>query len=177
MAIRQNSCDAVARPLAVTAATALTVLCMSMSVAAAQSGSRAGTLTCTANAAMELTIKLRQPMRCHYVSPWGRTQSYSGVLARFEGDPASTASRFMQWSVLGTPPKLARGALVGRYVAADGAGAAGADAGDLVGGGEGTRSIVLRPSSSARGRSRSNLAAGVKDISIGHRGGPRKSAI
>lgn len=176
MAIRQKSCDAVARPLVAIAAT-LTLLCMSASVAAAQSRSRAGTLTCRANAAMELTVKLRQPMRCHYVSPWGRTQSYSGVIALFEGDAASAVSRFMQWSVLAATPKLARGALAGRYVATGGMGTAGAEAGDLVGEGTGAGSIVLRPSSSARGRSRHNLASGVKDISIDHRNSIGKSSI
>jgi hypothetical protein len=176
MAIRQNSRGAASRSLGLPAATTLAVLCMSMSVTAAQSQSRVATLTCRANATMELTTKLRQPVRCHYVSPWGRTQSYSGVIARFEGDTASTVSRFMQWSVL-TASSLARGALVGRYVAAGGAGGTGADANDLIGAGEGARSIVLRPSPSARGRSRFNLASGVKDISIDRRSGSRKSAI
>src|SRR5262245_39462475 len=85
---RQDCFDAVSRLLVVTAATALTVLCTNISVAAAQSRSGAGTLTCTANAAMEITTNLGQPIRCNYVSPWGRTHAYSGVIARFEGDAA-----------------------------------------------------------------------------------------
>ena len=177
MAIRQNSCDAVARSLVVAAATTLAVLCMSMSVASARDRPRAGTLTCSSDAAIDLTAERRRPVRCHYVSRGGRTQSYAGVIARFEGDAAAAPGRFMQWSVVMAAPGPARGALAGRYVAAGGAGGTGAGANDLIGEAEAIRSIVLRPASSARGRSRFNVASGVKDLSIGHRNSRRENGI
>lgn len=166
--------EAVARSL-VAAATVLTVLCMTASFAVAQNRSGAGTLTCRANAGTELTTNLRQRMRCSHVTHLGRVQTYSGVIARFEGGAVPRTGRSMRWSVLATTRALARDALVGRYVAVDSTGPAGTRAGDLVG--EGAQSIVLRPSSSARGRSGVNVASGVKDISIDHWRRPRNSTM
>jgi hypothetical protein len=120
---------------------------------------------------MDLTTNPGQPMRCHLVTRWGRSRAYSGVVARFDSDAALRTGRFMRWSVLATSRNLRPGALIGRYVAAGG------EAGDLIGAGEGQQSIVLRPSSSARGRSSVNLAPGVKDLSIDRWRRSRESTI
>jgi hypothetical protein len=143
----------------------LPLLWPSSSAAATQGRTRAGTLTCTASAGFELVTSMRQRMRCQYVSSWGRVRSYSGVIARFEDNAVPREGRFIRWTVHADRRALARGALAGRYVAAAN--------GDLVGGRD--RSVTLRPSSSARGRSDVNLAPGVKDISISRRGAALRS--
>lgn len=145
--------------------------------AASAQGRNAGTLTCRANAGIELATNLRQRMRCHYVSRWGRTRSYSAVVARFESSPELGAGRFMRWTVHMKVRTAARRALFGRYVASDRIAAHGARAGELIGGGEGPHAIILRPSSSARGRSGVNLAPAVKDIVIGPWRRMRKDSV
>lgn len=156
------------------AALALLVVCASGSFAVAENHANVGTLTCSVRAGTSLTTNLRQRMRCHFVSSWGRLQAYSGIVTQIESNTNLRGGRFMRWSVLTSARRPGRGALVGRYIAAsrnDGA-SPGVGGNDLVGGID--RSIILRPSSSSRGRSGVNLALDVTELTIGYRRVARK---
>ena len=83
----------------------------------------------------------------------------------------------MRWSVLMRSRPTSCGFLTGRYIAASKTGelGPGVDGRDLVRGAD--RSIILRPSSSARGRSVVNLAPEVTALAIDYRRAPRKKEI
>ena len=155
-------------------AVALVALCTSTSFGVAQNRANVGTLTCRSNAAMSPTTNLRQRLRCHFVSSWGRLEGYSGIATHFAGNADLKGGRFFRWSVLMSGRRTHRGALVGRYIAASEIGEAGPgiDRKDLVGGTD--RSIILRASSSSRGRSKVNSAPEVTGLTIDHRRAPRK---
>ena len=159
------------------AAVALVALCASASFSAAQNRLSVGTLTCRANAGTGPTVNLRQRMRCHFVSSWGRLRGYSGIVTEFATGPDRSRGNVMRWSVLMKSRPTSRRFLTGRYIAASKTGeiGPGVDGKDLVGGAD--RSIVLRPSSSSRGRSAMNLAPEVAALAIDYGRGPRKREI
>lgn len=162
------------KPAHAIVALALAMLCTSAPFAVAQNRTSVGTLTCRLNAGMGLTTNLRQRMRCHHVTTWGRLRAYSGIVAEFDSGTRLESGRVMRWSVLTSTRLTGRDALVGRYTAAGRIGAT--DSGvrdeDLVGGAD--RSIVLRASASSRGRSGVNPAPGVKELTIDPRRTPRQ---
>ena len=133
-------------------AVALVALCISTSFGAAQNRASVGTLTCRLNAAMSPTTNLPQRLRCHFVSSWGRMESYSAIATHFTSNADLKGGRFFRWSVLMSGRRTHRGALAGRYIAASEIGETGPgiDRKDLVVGTD--RSIILRASSSSRSR-------------------------
>ena len=158
-------------------ALALVALCASASFAVAQNRLSVGTLTCRPNAGMSLTDNLPQRMRCHVVSSWGRLRGYSGIVTEFGSGVGVGRGGVMRWSVLMKSRPTSRRFLAGRYIAASktgepGPGVAGKD---LVG--RANRSIILRPSSSSRGRSAANLAPEVIALTIDYRRAPRRKEI
>ena len=159
------------------AAVALVALCASTSFGVAQNRLSVGTLTCRANAGTGPTINPRQRMRCHFVSSWGRLRGYSGIVTDFASGPDRRSGNVMRWSVLMRSRPTSRGFLTGRYIAASKTGefGPGVDGRDLVRGAD--RSIILRPSSSSRGRSVVNLAPEVTALAIEYRRAPRKKEI
>jgi len=158
-------------------AVALLALCVSTSSGVAQNRHSVGTLTCTANAETSLTTNLRQRMRCHFVSSWGRLRGYSGIVTEFGSGAGLGRGGAMRWSVLTSSRPTSRRFLTGRYIAASRIGelGPGVDGKDLVGGAD--RSIILRPSSSSRGRSGVNFAPEVTALTIDYRRAPRKREI
>lgn len=154
-------------------AVALVALCTGTSFSAAQGRANVGTLTCRSNAAPGPTTDLRQPLRCQFASTWGRLESYSGIVTKSSGNADLAGGRFFRWSAL-MSGRRTRGALVGRYIAASEIGEAGPgiDRKDLVGGAD--RSVILRASASARGRSKVNAALEVTGLTIDHRRARRK---
>ena len=156
-------------------AVALVALCASASSGAAQNRHSVGTLTCRADAGMSLTTNLRQRMRCHFVSSWGRLRGYSGIVTEFESGVDVARGGVMRWSVLMKSRPTSRRFLTGRYIAAGKIGELGVDGRDLVGGGG--RSIILRPSSSSRGRSGANFAPEVIALTLDYRRAPRRREI
>jgi hypothetical protein len=152
---------------------ALVALCASASFSVAQNRRSVGTLTCRANSGTGPTINLRQRMRCHFVSSWGRLRGYSGIVTEFRSGADLERGDFMRWSVwMG-----ARGALAGRYIAASKIGelGPGVEGNDLVGGTD--RSIILRPSASSRGRPDANFAPEITALTIDRLRAPRKREI
>jgi hypothetical protein len=158
-------------------AVALVVLCASASFGVAQNRFSVGTLTCGPNAGMSLTDNLRQRVRCHFVSSWGRLRGYSGIVTEFGSSADLSSGGVMRWSVSMSSRPTSRRFLTGRYIAASKIGelGPGVDGNDLVGGAN--RSIILRPSSSSRGRSAVNLAPEVIALTIDYRRAPRKKEI
>ena len=166
----------IGKPQAAIAAIALVALCASTSFGVAQNRVRVGTLTCRANAGIDPAINLRQRMRCHYASSWGRLRGYSGIVTEFRSGADLGRGDFVRWSVW-SARRTARGALAGRYIAASKIGepGSGVDGNDLVGGAD--RSIVLRPSASSRGRSDANFAPEVAALTIDRQRATRKREL
>jgi hypothetical protein len=155
------------------AAVALAALFISTSFSAAQNRANVGTLTCRSNAAMSRATSLRQPLRCHFATSWGRLEPYSGIVTYLARNADLTGGGFFRWSVLMSGRRTHRGALVGRYIAEIGPGIGRKD---LVGA---DRSIILRASrsansSSARSRSKVNAAPEIAGLTIEHRRARRK---
>ena len=169
----KGSYQAGGSPVAI-AAVALVALCASASFSEAQNRASVGTLTCTSNAAMSRATDLRQPLSCQFVSLWGSLESYSGIVTNLTSDADLTGGRIFRWSVLMSGRRTHRGALAGRYIAASEIGETGPgiDRKDLVRATD--RSIILRASSSSRGRSEVNLAPEIAGLTIDHRRAPRK---
>jgi hypothetical protein len=155
-------------------AVALVMLCASASFGVAQNRLGVGTLTCEPNARTRLTTSLHKRMRCHLVSSWGRLRGYSGIVTEFRSGADLSAGGIMRWSILMSSRPTRRSFLTGRYIAASKSGrlGPGVDGKHLVGGAD--RSIILRPSSSSRGRSVVNLAPEVTALTIDYRRPPRK---
>jgi hypothetical protein len=156
-------------------AVALVTLCASASFGAAQNRLSVGTLTCGPNARTSPTTDLR--MRCHLVTSWGRVRGYAGIVTEFRSGADLRGGGIMRWSILMNSRPARRSFLTGRYIAASKAGelGPGADGKDLVGGAD--QSIILRPSSSTRGRSVVNLAPEVTALRIDYRRAARKREV
>src|SRR6185295_7741776 len=110
--------DQAGRSQVAIAALALVALCASASFSEAQNRANVGTLTCRSNAAMSRTTDLRQPLRCQFVTSWGRLESHSAIVTKLTSNADLTAGSFFRWSVLMSGRRTHRGALVGRYIAA-----------------------------------------------------------
>lgn len=158
-------------------ALAVVALCASATLSAAQNRRNAGTLTCRTNSGMGLSIHLGQRLRCHYVGSWGRLRGYSGIVTELRSGADLGRGDFTRWSVWVSGRRTARGALVGRYIAASVSGELGPGiaGNDLVGGAG--RSIILRPSASSRDRSGANFAPEVTALTIDRQRAPRKREI
>lgn len=133
--------------------------------AAAESGVKAGVLTCDVSAGLGAIIGSSKSVDCVFKGN-GRTERYTGRLGKLGIDIGYTGEASMAWIVF-APGKINEGALEGSYVGASGQATvlAGLGANVLVGGFE--KSINLQPVS-VQGQTGLNVAAGLGSLTLNH---------
>lgn len=129
-------------------------------------GVEAGVLTCHVSSGWGFVFGSSRDVNCVYAPPsGGKTEYYTGSIAKFGVDIGYTQSGVMVWQVIAPATSLAPGALSGSYggVTAGATAGVGADANLLVGGFN--KSISLQPLS-IEGNKGLNVAAGIAEISL-----------
>ncbi len=139
---------------------------------AAESGVKAGVLTCNVSSGWGWVFGSSKDMRCTYSPNHGKYDHYNGVVNKWGVDIGFTNGGVMVWAVLAPTNDVAPGALEGDYggVTASATVAVGAGANVLVGGSHDT--ISLQPVS-VEGNTGLNVAAGVGAITLRHVAGRR----
>jgi hypothetical protein len=134
--------------------------------ATAQSGVKAGLLSCKLGPSIGLIIGSRQHMHCSFApDAGGPAESYTGTITRLGLDLGFRAGGVMGWGVFAPTSGLPHGALRGNYVGASGDASLGVGAGAklLVGGSH--RTISLQPLA-VSGQAGVNLALGVAGLAL-----------
>ncbi len=133
--------------------------------AEAQSGTRAGELSCSVGPAIGLVVTSQRPMDCRFVPRRGPVQRYTGVVRNFGLDVGTVRRGTMHWRVYGPYARAPLGALSGSYVGATAGAALGAGgSGNLLVGGI-DNAVTLQPLAlqSQRGY---NIAVGVTGFDL-----------
>lgn len=125
---------------------------------------KVGLLTCDVDKGWSFVFGSSRGLRCTY-SGNGRTEHYSGDIAKFGVDVGYLKSGVIVWDVLAPTTNLAAGALTGAYggVAVDASVGVGAGANALIGGS--THTLSLQPLS-IEGDKGINFAVGIAEISL-----------
>jgi hypothetical protein len=144
--------------------TAVAAVVAGMQPAQAQRA-RVGTLVCNLAPSVGFIIGSQQQMSCTFRPGRGRSERYTGTLARVGLDIGFTRGGRLVWGVLAATSSLAPRALTGNYVGASGDVALGVGAGANVLVGGFNRSIVLQPLS-VEATAGVNLAVGVAELSL-----------
>lgn len=134
--------------------------------AAAQSGVKAGLLTCKTGPSVGLIVGSHQHMHCRFdPDNGGPSEAYSGAITRVGLDVGFRAGGVMAWAVFAPTAALPHHALRGRYVGASGDASFGIGAGGklLVGGSHHT--VSLQPLA-LTGQVGVNLALGVAGLTL-----------
>ena len=133
--------------------------------AEAQSGVKAGFLTCNVSSGWGFVFGSTRHLRCSYSSGAGPVERYAGTISKFGVDIGYVQSAVMVWGVIAPTATMAPGSLAGDY--------AGVTASATVGGGVGAnvlvggfnKSITLQPLS-IEGNTGLNVAAGIGAIRL-----------
>jgi hypothetical protein len=134
--------------------------------AMAQTGVKAGMLSCRTGPSIGLIVGSHQHMHCRFdPDNGGPAQSYSGAITRVGLDVGIRAGGVMGWAVFAPTSALPHRALRGRYVGASGDASFGVGVGAklLVGGSHHT--ISLQPLALS-GQVGLNLALGVAGLTL-----------
>jgi len=138
---------------------------LSGSPAMAQSGVKAGSLTCEVASGWGFVFGSTRELRCVYADNNGSVEHYTGHINKFGADIGYHAGGVVAWLVLAPTANIAKGALAGNYGGVTGGAAVGVGgaANVLVGGSNQT--VSLQPVS-LEGITGLNVAAGIEQISL-----------
>jgi Protein of unknown function (DUF992) len=145
---------------------AAAVVLFSALPAAAQSGTKAGLLSCQMGPTIGLIVGSHQHIRCRFTpDAGGDPEVYSGSITRIGLDVGFRAGGAMAWAVFAPTSGLPHGALRGNYAGVSGDASLGVGAGGklLVGGSH--RTISLQPLA-LQGQVGVNLALGVAGLAL-----------
>jgi hypothetical protein len=134
--------------------------------AAAQSGAKAGLLSCKMSPSIGLIVGSHQHIQCRFTpDAGGAPEVYSGSITRIGLDVGFRAGGAMGWAVFAPTSGLPHGALRGNYVGASGDASLGLGAGGklLIGGSH--KTISLQPLA-LQGQVGVNLALGVAGLAL-----------
>lgn len=134
--------------------------------ACAQSGTKAGLLTCNMSPTIGLIVGSHQRIHCRFTpDARGTPEAYTGSITRIGLDVGFRAGGTMAWAVFAPTSRLHHRALRGNYVGASGDASLGLGAGAklLVGGSH--RTISLQPLA-LQGQVGVNLALGVAGLRL-----------
>ena len=136
---------------------------LSMQPAAAQTGVKAGVLTCDVASGWGIVFGSTRDLKCTYSDNNGTIERYTGHIDKFGVDLGYHGAGVVAWAVLAPTGNIAKGAIAGTYagVTAGAAVGVGPGANLLVGGSD--RTISLQPLS-FEGMTGVNVAAGVAQI-------------
>jgi hypothetical protein len=142
------------------------VVLLSVMPAAAQSGTKAGLLSCNMSPTIGLIVGSHQHIRCSFTpDAGGAPEFYSGSITRIGLDVGFRAGGVMGWAVFAPTSGLHHGALRGHYVGASGDASLGLGVGGklLIGGSH--RTISLQPLA-LQAQVGVNLALGVAGLTL-----------
>ena len=142
------------------------IVLFSVMPATAQSGTKAGLLSCNMSPTIGLIVGSHQHIRCSFTpDAGGAPEFYSGSITRIGLDVGFRAGGVMGWAVFAPTSGLHHGALRGHYVGASGDASFGLGAGGklLIGGSH--RTISLQPLA-LQGQMGVNLALGVAGLTL-----------
>ena len=133
--------------------------------AKADTGVKAGVLTCNVESGWGFVFGSSRDLKCNYSGSGGRHEHYSGHIAKYGVDIGYLQGGVIVWGVVAPTADLKAGALAGDYGGATGGASVGVggDANVLVGGFD--RSIALQPVS-LEGDKGLNVAAGIAAVTL-----------
>jgi len=133
------------------------------SAAQAQTGVKAGVLSCQVSGGWGFVFGSSKDMNCTFAPNQGDPEHYVGSINKYGVDIGYTRGGIMVWAVL-APGDVGHGALAGNYggVTAGAAVGIGANAHALVGG---ANNVTLQPLS-VEGQTGLNVAAGVASMTL-----------
>ena len=150
--------------LMIGAAVAVAGLAFASAADAAPHGVRVGDLTCNVASGWGFVFGSSKDLHCTYRGN-GRTEDYTGSIAKFGVDIGYTEGGVLVWGVFAPTSDMRKGALSGDYVGGSAQVTAGLGVGAnaLVGGFD--KSFALQPVS-LEGSKGLNVAAGIGSISL-----------
>lgn len=147
-----------------TAVAALAVAAgLSGAPAMAQSGVKAGALTCDVASGWGFVFGSTRDLKCVYSDNNGTVERYTGHINKFGADIGYHAGGVVAWVVIAPTANIAKGALAGSYGGVTGGAAVGVGgAANVLVGGSG-QTVSLQPVS-LEGITGLNVAAGLEQI-------------
>jgi uncharacterized protein DUF992 len=136
--------------------------------AKAQSGVKAGVLTCNVDSGWGFVFGSSRKLKCIFSSDQGPIERYSGHVNKFGVDIGFTSGAVIVWGVFASAADIGKGAIAGQYGGVTGGAAVGVGAGAnvLVGGSK--QSVTLQPVS-IQGNAGLNVAAGIAGVTLEYR--------
>ena len=133
--------------------------------AKADSGVKAGVLTCNVDSGWGFVFGSSRELKCNYSGSDGHHEHYAGHIAKYGVDIGYLQGGVIVWGVVAPTSTLGAGALGGDYGGATGGASVGVgvDANVLVGGFD--NSITLQPIS-VEGDKGLNVAAGIAAVTL-----------
>jgi hypothetical protein len=133
----------------------------------AQSGVKAGALTCDVKSGWGVIFGSTRDLKCSYQPTKGRVERYVGHISKYGVDIGYTQGGVVVWAVLAPTSDVSPGALAGDYAGATAGATFGVGAGAhvLVGGLK--KSFALQPVS-IEGNTGLNVAAGIANLHLNH---------
>jgi uncharacterized protein DUF992 len=133
--------------------------------APAQSGVKAGVLTCNVSSGWGFVFGSSRSLRCTYSPKPGVAEHYAGTIKKFGVDIGYVNSAVIVWGVIAPTQDVGPGALAGDYAGATGGASVGIGAGANVLVGGSNSQFTLQPVS-IEGNTGLNVAAGIGAISL-----------
>ena len=132
---------------------------------AAESGVKAGILTCNVDSGWGFVFGSTRRLKCSYSHDHGSLEHYTGEIKKFGADIGYTAGGVVAWAVFAPTSDVGKGALAGDYGGVTGGAAVGVGIGAnvLVGGFH--ESISLQPVS-FEGFTGLNVAGGIAAVTL-----------
>ena len=129
----------------------------------AESGVKAGSLTCNVAGGWGFVFGSTHDLDCTYADNNGSVERYTGHIDKFGVDVGYRAGGIIAWAVLAPTADIAKGAMAGTYGGVTGGAAVGVGAGaNVLVGGSG-QTVSLQPVS-VEGMTGLNVAAGIAQI-------------
>ncbi|HTY67645.1 MAG TPA: DUF992 domain-containing protein [Alphaproteobacteria bacterium] len=147
------------------AAAALLALAAATPAHAADSGVKAGVLSCHASSGWGFVFGSSRTLNCEYSAGPQTSERYTGSIMKFGVDIGYLSSAVIVWAVLAPTSTVAPGTLAGNYAGATGSAAVGFGAGaNVLLGGSGNH-VVLQPVS-IEGQTGLNVAGGIAALEL-----------
>ena len=151
-------------PIAATALLAAVAVTASPALAA-ESGVKAGFLTCQAASGWGFVFGSSRSIKCEYSAGSNASEHYTGSITKFGVDIGYLSSAVLVWAVFAPTSTVAPGALAGHYAGATGSATVGVGLGaNVLVGGSGNQ-FALQPVS-MEGQSGLNVAGGVAAVEL-----------
>lgn len=135
--------------------------------APAQSGVKAGVLTCNVSSGWGFVFGSSRSLHCTYSPKPGVAEHYEGTVKKFGVDIGYLSSGVIVWGVIAPTADVGPGALAGDYAGVTGSAAVGVGAGANVLVGGSNKQFALQPVS-IEGQQGLNVAAGIGAITLRH---------